>query len=678
MLSQAEILNILSKSKDATAIYDNADLHISFVNDAMLDIWGKDSSIEGKTLEQALPELNGQPFARLLKDVWQSGKTYRATDMPATLMINGQPKTSYFDFEYRAVLNSEGQTEAILHTATDVTSRVTAMQQVAEKQMLEEQLVRKLSDTNVYVQAANDNLSAVNRDLLLSNENINRLNLRLQASETDFKRLVAQAPVAILVFRGPEMIIDMANGPILEILNKDVSIIGKPLLEGMPELKGEPAVELLFDVYNTGRSSEGIEVPVRMIRNGEFETRYFNFSYQPLCDETNIIGVMDIAVEVTVQVMARKHLEAIIAEKIVLEQSLRGNEQRLQGILDTMAEGVIIVDRESHPTYANPMAQRIMGMPEDVFFGRIYNDTKWQNERVDGSPLPKEDHPIYVALRTGLTVYDQEIGIVIPGAEKIYISINAAPIIDEHGQITGGIVTFTDVTNRRKILQQKDDFISVASHELKTPIASLKGALQLLDRMLPDISAEMLAKLIAQANKSLNKLTDLVNSLLNSNRISQGRFPIHKTSFRIANLINDCCHHIRVAGDHIINLRGDIDLEITADEQLIDQVIVNFVNNAVKYAPSSKEINIDVERVNNSAKLSITDFGPGIGADKLPHIFERYFRADYGSVQFSGLGLGLYICAEIIEKHSGEIGVDSQVGKGSTFWFTLPLKNNEG
>jgi signal transduction histidine kinase len=673
MLSETEILHILTRSKDATAIYDDADLHIRFVNDAMLEIWGKDSSITGKTFEQALPEVAGQPFADLLKKAWTTGETYRAIETPATLIVNGQSKTSFFDFEYRPITDAGGKVLAILHTATDVTSRIVALQQIADRQLREEQLIKELSVTNNDAQTVNDNLSAANRDLVVSNENINRLNLRLQESETDFKRLVAQAPVAILVFRGPEMVIEMANAPILEILNKDADIIGKPLLEGMPELKGEPAVELLFDVYHTGTSSEGNEVPVRMMRNGEFETRYFNFSYQPLRDENKIIGVMDLAVEVTTQVIARKNLEAIIAEKIVLEQNLRGNERRLQGILDTMAEGVIIVDADCKPTYANPMAQRIMNMPEETFLDRRYNDAKWQNEWIDGTPITQDDHPMYVALRTGISVYDQEIGVVLPSADKIYISINAAPIVDEQGQISGGIVTFTDVTNRRKILQQKDDFISVASHELKTPIASLKGALQLLDRKLPDISPQLLANLVGQANKSLNKLTDLVNSLLNSNRISQGRFPIHKTDFRIVDLVNECCQHISAAGNHTITLKGEVNLVITADEQLIDQVIVNFVNNAVKYAASSKEIIVDIEHVANTAKVSVTDFGPGIAPDKLPHIFERYFRADYGSVQFSGLGLGLYICAEIIAKHGGNIGVESELEKGSTFWFTLPL-----
>ncbi|PJJ80035.1 PAS domain S-box-containing protein [Mucilaginibacter auburnensis] len=660
------LLDILSKSKDATAVYDSADLHIRFVNQSMLALWGKNFSVKGKTIEDALPELHDQPFFDILKKIWQTGETYSATNTPASLMIDGELKTSFFDFEYRAILNEEGQTYAILHTSADVTQRVEAFKQVQEKQEHEELLHLKMT-------VANKNLSTANRELQTYNDSISRLNILLQESETDFKRLVQQAPVAILVFRGADMVIDIANHAMLEILNKDTSIIGKPLLQGLPEIEGATAVDMLFEVFNTGKALDGNEAPVPMMRDGVLETRYFNFSYRPLRDETGVVGVMDIAVDVTEQVLARKNLEDIIAEKTELAKTLRSSETRLQGILDTMAEGVGIIDANGQMVYANPMAQRILGLSEDEIKKRTYGDARWQNLRLDGSPLPDEEHPMAIMMRTGLASYDQEIAVQPPVGERMYISINSAPIFDERGTLTGGIGTFMDVTNRRKMMIQKDDFISVASHELKTPVTALKAALQLLERMKKDVNPNKFEKLLSQANKSLNKLSDLINSLLNSNRISQGRFPIHKTKFSIAELINECCQHVRTVGEHDIIFTGDLNLQITADEQLLDQVIVNLVNNAVKYAPKSREIKISVEELPNQVKVSVTDSGPGIPADKVKHIFERYYQADSDNRQFSGLGLGLYISAEIIHKHGGEIGVDSEPGNGSTFWFTLPL-----
>jgi signal transduction histidine kinase len=127
-------------------------------------------------------------------------------------------------------------------------------------------------------------------------------------------------------------------------------------------------------------------------------------------------------------------------------------------------------------------------------------------------------------------------------------------------------------------------------------------------------------------------------------------------------------------GKHSIHIQGDKELEIYADEHRIDQVIVNLVNNAVKYAPDSKDIFITIEKEQDQVKIAVRDDGPGISEDKIPHLFDRYYRVHSTGYQGSGLGLGLYICAEIIKRHGGEIGVESELGKGSTFWFTLPLQ----
>jgi len=224
----------------------------------------------------------------------------------------------------------------------------------------------------------------------------------------------------------------------------------------------------------------------------------------------------------------------------------------------------------------------------------------------------------------------------------------------------------------KELLKKKDDFMSIASHELKTPITTLKASLQLLNRMKDDPS-DMLVRLIEQSNKSMEKVTTLIENLLNTNKLNEGQLHLNKTSFTIAEMIADCCQHVRVAGIYNIITKGDKKLMIYADADRIDQVVINFVNNAIKYAPASKDIYAKIEKVNNMAKVSVSDNGPGIPPEKLPYLFDRYYRADSSGLQYSGLGLGLYISAEIIRKHGGKIGVDSDLGKGCTFWFTLPL-----
>ena len=371
---------------------------------------------------------------------------------------------------------------------------------------------------------------------------------------------------------------------------------------------------------------------------------------------------------------SEKQLKAALAESYRVQEELRRKTDDLARILDTMAEGVGIVDTERNLIYANPMAQKILGLTESEIKGRTYDDPRWQNLRLDGTPLPPEEHPMSIIMQTGKPVYDYEIGVQPPQGDCFYISINAAPIFDNDGQLTGGLGTFMDVTTRRKTTQQKDEFISMASHELRTPITSLKASLQLLNKIKEDpSSAEMMPLLITQANKSLNKLNTLIGDLLNVNKLTEGQLHLNKSQFTLAKLVEDCCNHIRLAGNYHIVTEGDLELQVDADATRIDQVIVNFINNAVKYAPDSKIIRVKIERKASNARLSVIDAGPGIPKEKQPHLFDRYFRADITGLQYAGLGLGLYISSEIIKRHGGTIGVTSQLGKGSTFWFTLPV-----
>ncbi|MDB5122722.1 MAG: domain S-box protein [Mucilaginibacter sp.] len=253
--------------------------------------------------------------------------------------------------------------------------------------------------------------------------------------------------------------------------------------------------------------------------------------------------------------------------------------------------------------------------------------------------------------------------------------VRIEPLLNEAGEIAHWIGTATDIEALKKLQQQKDDFISIASHELKTPITALKASLQLLDKMKDNPSAEMLPKLIMQSRKSMQRISTLVDDLLNLGRLQQRNLQLNKTIFTISEMLNASCNPISVAGKHVFYISGDKELQVHADEHRIEQVIVNLVNNAVKYAPDSNEIVFFIQQINDMAKISIKDTGPGIPQDKLPHLFDRYYKLDHAGYQGSGLGLGLYISSEIVKRHGGDIGVESELGKGSTFWFTLPINS---
>jgi PAS domain S-box-containing protein len=240
--------------------------------------------------------------------------------------------------------------------------------------------------------------------------------------------------------------------------------------------------------------------------------------------------------------------------------------------------------------------------------------------------------------------------------------------------VTLGYTIIEDVTEKYNLRQQKEQFISVASHELKTPITSLKATLQVVHRMVSgDFQmSDKFRQLITSAMRSTDKLTHLVGDLLNTTKIEHGELALNKHWFAISEVMETCCSHIQLEGKYRIIFHGDHELKVFADHHKIDQVVVNFINNAMKYAPKSLEIIVSVEKLANSVKISVTDYGEGIPAEDVAQVFNRYYRVDTAKNQASGLGLGLFISSEIVRRHGGEIGVDSVVGTGTTFWFTLP------
>jgi PAS domain S-box-containing protein len=240
---------------------------------------------------------------------------------------------------------------------------------------------------------------------------------------------------------------------------------------------------------------------------------------------------------------------------------------------------------------------------------------------------------------------------------------------------TLGYTIIEDITEQYKLRQQKEEFISVASHELKTPFTALKATLQVMNRMLnkDNLAIDQLRKLAKNAEKSSEKMAYLIADLLNTTKIEQGQLSLNRTRFPVAQMI-DCCSHIAVEDIYRLEFDWDDSIVLFADQQKIEQVMINLVNNAIKYAPESLTITIRAERIAFGVKITVIDYGPGIAAQHLAHLFDRYFRVDKSRHRTSGLGLGLYISSEIIRRHGGEMGVDSLEGEGASFWFTLPTQ----
>lgn len=249
------------------------------------------------------------------------------------------------------------------------------------------------------------------------------------------------------------------------------------------------------------------------------------------------------------------------------------------------------------------------------------------------------------------------------------------PIMDEDGEIDFWVGTSTDIEELKQLQMQKDDFISMASHELRSPLTSLSLSIQMLQEIIQNGrgKAEDVPLYVKKAGAGLDKLVGLLDTLVDITRLQHGQSNLNKKWTDIAALMCECCEEQRVIKGHQITVKGEKELNIFIDPQRIEQVMVNLLNNAIKYSPQAREVKITIEKNAGNAKISVTDRGIGIVPEKIPHLFDRYYRADPSMKQFTGLGLGLYICSEIIHQHGGNIGVNSVLGEGSTFWFTLPL-----
>lgn len=225
-----------------------------------------------------------------------------------------------------------------------------------------------------------------------------------------------------------------------------------------------------------------------------------------------------------------------------------------------------------------------------------------------------------------------------------------------------------------QLMMKKDEFMSIASHELKTPITSVKASLQLLQRMADKNDAlAQVSPFVDKAAKQVNKLTGIINDLLDVTRIQAGRLELTTTDFNLNAMINECVEYCQVEDNkHIVKVEGDPALMVHADRNRLDQVLCNLLTNAFKYSPKNEQVTITFNTTDDEhVKISVNDNGIGIPADKLENIFDRFYRVENTSQYFPGVGLGLYISSEIVKQHKGQIGVDSVFGKGSTFWFTV-------
>ena len=501
-------------------------------------------------------------------------------------------------------------------------------------------------------------------DLLIANDALDK-KIREQSGELIRERQLLhnffmQAPAAFCISKTPEHIYELANEGYLRLVGKK-NIIGKTVREVLPEVEGQGFFELLDNVYKTGESFIGKEMPLYIDQDddGELERVFVNFIYQAFKNikgETE--GILTLAYEVTDQVLARKKIEE--------------SEQLFHTLANSISQLAWMANADGWIYWYNQ---------------RWYDYTGTTLEDMQGWGWQKVHHPDHIervlseVKKLWQTDEPYELTFPLKSKDGIYrwFLTRVYPVKNAQGKVVQWIGTNTDIDDQKKALEQRDEFISIASHELKTPVTSLKGFTQILQLKFQKEDNTQAVDLLARMDKQVDKLTKLIIDLLDATKIENRQLKFTLEDFDMNELVNEVVEELkRTTITHEINVETAGVKIINGDRNRVGQVITNFITNAIKYSPDNNQIIVSTAVKDENVKLCVQDFGIGISAEKQPKIFERFFRVTGGGQEtFPGLGLGLFISAEIIKRHNGTISVESTEGKGSIFSFMLPLKVTE-
>ncbi|WP_037374244.1 chemotaxis protein CheB [Salinimicrobium xinjiangense] len=503
-----------------------------------------------------------------------------------------------------------------------------------------------------------------NNLILLSIEDITERKVmarKLEDTQHQYKEMIYSSPSLIAILNGPEFRISIANEPFLNQFGKGEDIIGASYLEAVPELVDQGLGKILREVYKTGEPQYVHETPVKIIRNGKQELLYYNFGYQAQRNSKGgIEGVAILANEVTAQ-----------AE---LNKTIKESESRFHQMADLTPEKIICTDTSGEIYYFNKSWLDFTGLNQELLIAKGWEQfmhpeeitttrRKWKQCIASGNAFEKE-----IRLRDKNDIY------------KWHLS-RAVPVKDEDGKIKMWIGALTQIHKIKEEEERKESFLKLASHELKTPITSIKGYTQFLLERLRE-SKEVLPGSIPiipsleRIDSQVTRLTRLISEMLDLSRVQESKLSLQKESFSLNQMVEESVQDVQYSSSSAkIKIDHKDQLMVNGDRDRISQVLINLITNAIKYSPNNKNIEVKVfQEGKDKACVSVKDQGIGIDRVDQKNIFKRFFRVTGKDEQtYSGLGIGLYLAKEIMIRHNGNLKVKSEKGEGSVFTFSLPL-----
>lgn len=356
------------------------------------------------------------------------------------------------------------------------------------------------------------------------------------------------------------------------------------------------------------------------------------------------------------------------------EQSQRQVAQ-MNALLESLREAVIIVDATGKIILQNQMAGEITGVPGDDA-QPVEDCSSPCLLRLDGSPLPPEEWPVNRALR-GERFTDSESILMRADGSQRRVVYTSGVVLNEGGKVSLAIIIFRDITRLRDLEQTRQDFINIVSHDLRAPLTGIQGHAQVLQRALRKDGQS--GRELASAQHiitGVQRMSLLIQDMVDSARMETGQLHIDKQPVSLIPFVFDLMQGAAGAMD-VGRIKVEIPTDlppISADPNRLERALLNLLTNALKYSDPDSEVLVRAAMTSKEALISVTDRGLGIAPEDLARIFDRFYRAGDAQEKAEGLGLGLYITKMMVEAHGGRIWAKSELGKGSTFQFTLPLR----
>jgi PAS domain S-box-containing protein len=368
---------------------------------------------------------------------------------------------------------------------------------------------------------------------------------------------------------------------------------------------------------------------------------------------------------------------AIAVRNAQLYQQMSAEKQQLDAIIQHSADGVMILDPDRRVLVFNAALSRMTGWPAEQALGRPCRQVLALAE-VSGLDLcGAESDDIAFADGQPLVV---EGVLNRPGGSRIAVSVTYSPLFDDEGRLARIIVNVVDITRFREAEELKSTFVSVVSHELKTPVSLIKGYAATLAREDAHWDAATVRESLQVISEESDRLNALINNLLDASRIQGGAFKLERGDVALARLAEAVVEAFRTqTTKHRFTLDFSPDFPaVTGDEERLRQVLNNLLGNAIKYSPAGGEIRVGGWSDAASATVYVADQGIGIPREEQGKLFQRFYRVDSSLRRTTqGAGLGLYLCKSIVEAHGGRIWLRSEPGKGTTVFFALPVEDGK-